>query len=316
MSRHLLAIRHLTTDQIEELLSLAADFKLRITESKPVPDMSKKVVGMLFFENSTRTRVSFEQAAHYLRMKTSSFAAGGSSMSKGETLKDTILTLRYERLNALVIRHKMSGAPNFASKWFGGPVVSAGDGQHEHPTQALGDALTILERKGDLKNLTVAIVGDREHSRVARSNAWLLSKMGAEVRFVGPKTLIPSTMAMLPGKVFHDLESGIADADVVMCLRLQKERMAEGLLSSVNEYASMYQINKETLQFAAPDALVMHPGPLNRGIELDDFAADSEHSSINAQVENGVFVRMAALYWAFDTEISAGSQGTKEHVKA
>lgn len=312
--RHVLAIRHLETEHIEELLALAADFKLRITESRPVPELSNKVVGMLFFENSTRTRVSFEQAAHYLRMKTSSFAAGASSMSKGETLKDTILTLRYERLDALVIRHRMSGAPNFASKWFGGPVVNAGDGQHEHPTQALGDALTIMERKGSLKNLIVSIVGDMEHSRVARSNAWLLSKMGAEVRFVGPKTLIPSTMGLLPGKVYHDLATGLADADVVMCLRLQKERMSEGLLSSINEYASMYQVNKETLKYAANDALVMHPGPLNRGIELDDFAADGEHSSINAQVENGVFVRMASLYWAFDEQSTPATK--KERVRA
>jgi aspartate carbamoyltransferase catalytic subunit len=299
MSRHLLGIRHLSQDEIEELLDLAVDFKLRILQDKPVPSMKKRVMGMLFFEDSTRTRISFEQAAHYLEMKTANFAAQGSSMSKGETLKDTILTLRYERLNGLVMRHKQSGAPSLAAKFFGGPVLNAGDGQHEHPTQALGDALTIMERKKSLKGLTVAIVGDVEHSRVARSNAWLLSKMGAEVRFVGPRTLVPSSLAMLPGKVYHELPTGIAGADVIICLRLQRERMLEGLLSSVNEYASMYQINRDTMKFAKRDCLVMHPGPINRGVEVDDMAADSERSAITAQIENGIFVRMAGLYWVF-----------------
>jgi aspartate carbamoyltransferase catalytic subunit len=228
-------------------------------------------------------------------------------MSKGETLKDTILTLRYERLDGLVMRHRLSGAPYLAAELFGGPVINAGDGQHEHPTQALGDALTIMERKGELRNLSVAIVGDVEHSRVARSNAWLLSKLGADVRFVGPKTLVPSVMSMLPGRVYHDLAAGIADADVVMCLRLQKERMMEGNLSSISEYAAMYQVNRETLRFAAPDCLVMHPGPLNRGVELDDFAADGEQSCVTAQIENGVFVRMAALYWAFSPKITGAA---------
>jgi aspartate carbamoyltransferase catalytic subunit len=272
---------------------------LRVIEDRPVPRLSDRIVGMLFFENSTRTRVSFEVAAHYLGMKTASFVASASSMNKGETLKDTIMTLRYERLNGLVMRHRASGSPTLAARFFGGPVVNAGDGQHEHPTQALGDALTILERKETLEGLTVAIVGDVEHSRVARSNAWLLSKMGAEVRFVGPRTLIPSQTAMLPGKVYYDLAAGIDDADVIITLRLQKERMEEGMLSSVGEYASMYQINRDNLSYAKPDCLVMHPGPINRGVELDDEAADGENSVIRSQIENGIFVRMASLYWAF-----------------
>ena len=312
MTQHLLGIRHLEKSDIEDLISLSADFKLRILEDKPVPKLDRQVVGMLFFENSTRTRVSFEQAANYLSMKTANFAAGGSSMSKGETLKDTILTLRYERLNGLVMRHKMSGAPTLAARHFGGPVLNAGDGQHEHPTQALGDALTIIERKGDLNGLVVAIVGDVEHSRVARSNAWLLSKMGAEVRFVGPRTLIPPHAMMLPGSVHYDLATGIADADVIICLRLQKERMHEGLLSSIGEYASMYQVNKDTLQYASPDVLVMHPGPINRGVELDDSAADGVNSVITSQIENGIFVRMASLYWVFGGEAAV----TPEPVKA
>jgi aspartate carbamoyltransferase catalytic subunit len=307
MPRHLIGIRHLGRGDIEELIELSADFKLRVIEDRPVPRLAKEVVGMLFFENSTRTRVSFEQAAHYLGLKTANFAASASSMTKGETLKDTILTLRYERLNGLVMRHRLSGAPSLAARHFGGPVVNAGDGQHEHPTQALGDALTIIERKGDLNGLVVSIVGDVEHSRVARSNAWLLSKMGAEVRFVGPRTLLPQNSGLLPGKTFHDLATGIEGADVVITLRLQRERMAEGVLSSVHEYASMYQVNRETLAYAAPDCLVMHPGPINRGVEVDDMAADGDQSAITAQIENGIFVRMAALYWCFTTDEGSSS---------
>jgi len=310
MSRNLLGIRHLSQDDINELLSTAADFKLRIIEGRPVPELSSQVVGMLFFENSTRTRVSFEQAAHYLKMKTANFTAGSSSMAKGETLKDTILTLRYERLNGLVMRHRMSGSSSLAARYFGGPILNAGDGQHEHPTQALGDALTILERKGSLNGLSVSIVGDVEHSRVARSNAWLLTKLGAEVRFVGPRTLMPAHMQMLPGEVHYDLRSGIEGADVIICLRLQKERMAEGMLSSISEYASMYQVNRESLRWANRDCIVMHPGPINRGIEVDDLAADGERSVITAQIENGIFVRMAALYWVFTSEPKAAPPAT------
>lgn len=311
MTRNLLGIRHLDPAEIQELLDLSAHFKYAVIHKEEVPKISDVVVGMLFFENSTRTRVSFEQAAHYLGMKTANFAAGASSMTKGETLKDTILTLRYERLNGLVMRHRLSGAPTLAARHFGGPVLNAGDGQHEHPTQALGDALTIIERRGSLEGKIVAIVGDVEHSRVARSNAWLLSKMGAEVRFVGPRTLIPPHAMMLPGTVHYDLATGIEGADVIIALRLQKERMNEGLLSSISEYAAMYQVNRETMKYASPDCLVMHPGPLNRGVEVDDVAADGERSAITAQIENGIFVRMAALYWVFggsfaDFKVPAG----------
>lgn len=302
MPRSLLTIRSLEKETILELIATAIDFKTRLTEGKEVPKHPDKVVGMLFFENSTRTRVSFEQAAHYLGIKTASFNQGGSSMSKGETLKDTIYTLRYERLNGLVMRHRASGAANLAARYFGGPVLNAGDGQHEHPTQALGDAMTMIERRGKVDGLTVAIVGDVEHSRVARSNAWLLSKLGAEVRFVGPRTLIPPHTGMLPGKVFFDLQTGLEDVDVVICLRLQKERMEEGMLSSVSEYTRLYQINREMLKYAKKDCLVMHPGPINRGVEVDDVAADSDRSAIRAQVENGIFVRMAALDWVFSDE--------------
>lgn len=299
MSRHLLGIRQLEREEIEELLTLSKDFKQRVLEGRPLANGKGRVVGLLFFEGSTRTRVSFEQAANYLGYRVTNFASGGSSMSKGETLKDTILTLRYERLEALVMRHRSSGSASFAARYFGGPVLNAGDGQHEHPTQALGDALTILERKGRLEGLTVAIVGDVAHSRVARSNAWLLSKMGADVRFVGPRTLIPNNVSMLPGTVYYDLAAGVDGADVVLCLRLQRERMEDGQLSSVSEYRRLYQVNRHTLRYANPGCLVMHPGPLNRGVEVDDLAADGDASAISQQIENGIFVRMAALHWTF-----------------
>ena len=299
MNRNLIAIRTMPNDEIVGLLDLATEFKAKIIAGEDVPSMKKTVIGLLFFENSTRSRVSFEQAAFYLGMRSSNFATSASSMNKGETLKDTILTLRHERINGLVMRHKSSGAPMLAAKHFGGPVLNAGDGQHEHPTQALADALTILERKSSLVGLNVSIVGDVVHSRVARSNAWLLDKMGANVRLVGPRTLLPPHPSMLPGEFCDELEEGISGADVIICLRLQKERMAEGMISSIGEYSSLYQINADTLRFANPGCLVMHPGPINRGVEIDDMTADGDSSVINQQVENGVFVRMAAFYWCF-----------------
>ena len=299
MPLNLLGIRPLEADQINALIDLGRDFKQRVRADEPVPNLSKKVVGMLFFENSTRTRVSFEQAAFYLGMRSSNFSTSASSMSKGETLKDTILTLRHERLDGLVMRHKSGGAPVLAAKHFGGPVINAGDGQHEHPTQALADAVTILERKGRIEGLKVAIVGDVKHSRVARSNGWLLEKLGAEVRFVGPRTLLPTQTAKLPGTFYDDLDEGLEDVDVVICLRLQKERMEQGMIGSVGEYAHMYQINAERLRVAEAGCIVMHPGPINRGVEIDDPTADGDRSAITSQIENGVFVRMASLYWCF-----------------
>lgn len=301
MSRNLLAIRHLANSEIEELLSIAKRHKKAVLAGKDSAVAPKRVIGLLFFENSTRTRVSFEQASNYLGYRVSNFSASSSSLSKGETLKDTILTLGSERLDGLVMRHSASGAAKLASNFFSGPIVNAGDGQHEHPTQALGDALTILERKGRIAGLKIAIVGDVLHSRVARSNAWLLSKLGADIRLIGPSTLMPTHTGLLPGNCYNELLPGIIDCDVVMCLRLQRERMSEGLLTSLSEYRRLYQINRETLQVAAKDCLVMHPGPLNRGIELDDYAADGPQSTIHQQVENGIFVRMAALQWVFDS---------------
>lgn len=315
MAHHLLTIRNLPVEQIDRLLQSAKELKARVIDSRPLPNLGDHVLGLIFFENSTRTRVSFEQAARYLGIRFANFTGSASSMSKGETLKDTIITLRHERLSGLVMRHGMSGSAQLAARYFGGPILNAGDGKHEHPTQALGDAFTVLERRGSIKGLKVAIVGDVTHSRVARSNAWIFHKLGAEVRFVGPRTLMPSPYAKLPGLIYYDLRSGIEDADVVMCLRLQRERMDQGLIGSLNEYARLYQVNRESLAWASKDCMVMHPGPLNRGVELDDMAADGERSFITEQVENGVFVRMAALQWIFEGDPPDPKPKDAKHAK-
>ncbi len=305
MSRQMLAIRHLEKGDIESLVASAAALKADVLAGKPIDSKRAHTVGLLFFENSTRTRVSFEQACNYLGYRFVNFSGSGSSLSKGESLKDTILTLKHERLEAVVMRHKSSGAAQLAAGYFDGPIVNAGDGQHEHPTQALGDALTIQERLGKLSGLKVAIVGDVLHSRVARSNAWLLSKLGNEVRFVGPRSLIPSFTSKLPGDVYYNLREGLLGADVVMCLRLQRERMDDGRLSSISEFSRLYQVNRSTVKSAAPHAIVMHPGPLNRGVELDDATADGPQSAIADQVSNGIFVRMAVLKWLFEPSASS-----------
>jgi aspartate carbamoyltransferase catalytic subunit len=303
VKRCLHAIRLLNEAQIKELLDLTLSIKENHLAGRPVvPPSPSQTVGLLFFENSTRTRVAFSQAASLLGHSTVQFGSSGSSISKGETLKDTLLTLGFAQLDAMVIRHSASGATQMASKHFGGPIVNAGDGQHEHPTQALGDAVTILQHKGRLDGLKVAIVGDVLHSRVARSNAWFLSRMGAEVRFVGPRTLIPSATGSLPVQVFYDLRTGISGCDVVMTLRLQRERMQDGLLPSGGDFAKQYQINRQTIRSAAPEAIIMHPGPLNRGMEIDDWAADGPQSVILDQVGNGIYAKTAALAWALGAD--------------
>jgi len=303
VKRNLLAVRHLDVDDIQYLLSLAQEYKDGLRHAGG--NGPRRSIGLLFFENSTRTRVSFEQACHKLGYVPVNFSGDGSSMSKGETLKDTILTLKHEQLDALVMRHRASGAALLAAEYFSGPVINAGDGQHEHPTQALADAMTILERKGQLEDLIVAIVGDVRHSRVARSNAWLLSKLGAQVRYVGPNTLIPSDMSGMPGTVHYDLKAGLEEADVVICLRLQRERMSGPLVSSASEYTKMYQVNRGSLRVAKPDVIVMHPGPMNRGIELDDATADGPQCTVHEQVHNGIYVRMATMEWALGEDGAA-----------
>jgi aspartate carbamoyltransferase catalytic subunit len=296
---NLLSIRELDRTKINRLLSSAKELKDAVHSNGKLPSYPNKVVGLLFFEDSTRTRVGFEMAARRLNLGFTSFGVKGSSMSKGESLKDTVLTLQGEGVDGLVIRHEAAGAPYVAARFFNGPVINAGDGMHEHPTQALADALTILEHHKRITGLTVAIVGDVMHSRVARSNAWLLSKLGANVRFVAPRTLMPPYGDMLPVDRHYSIVTGLDGADIVMTLRMQKERMEKGLISSLGEYASMYQVNAGTLRYAKPSALVMHPGPVNRGLELDDATMDGPQSVISEQVENGVYVRMAVFEAAF-----------------
>jgi aspartate carbamoyltransferase catalytic subunit len=292
---NLLSIRELDKSQINRFLNSAKSMKQAVQSGGKLPSHADKVVGLLFFEDSTRTRVGFEMAARRLGLGFTAFGVKGSSMSKGESLKDTVLTLQGEGVDGLVIRHESAGAPNVAARFFNGPVINAGDGMHEHPTQALADALTILSHHKKIDGLTVAIVGDVMHSRVARSNAWLLSKLGAAVRFVAPRTLMPPYGGLFPADRFYSMKTGLDGADVVMALRMQMERMERGLISSVGEYASMYQVNGTTLRYAKPDALVMHPGPVNRGLELDDATMDGKQSVISEQVENGVYVRMAVF---------------------
>jgi aspartate carbamoyltransferase catalytic subunit len=287
------------------IIETAVDLKAMVN---PKPVLAGKTICTLFYEASTRTRISFEQAARKLGASVVSVAASSSSISKGESLKDTVCTLKAEGIDAIVLRHPSSGAPKFASTYFNGPILNAGDGCHEHPTQALLDLLTIKENKGRIEGLTVALVGDILHSRVARSNIWGLSKLGATVRLVAPPTLMPPEAESLPVETYHDLSDGLHGADVVMTLRMQTERMHQGLIPSIAEYARLFQINELSLDYTlsealwgqvAPNCLVMHPGPMNRGVEISDDAADGPNSVILAQVANGIPIRMAALMYAF-----------------
>ncbi len=293
--RHLLGIAALEPPEILYLLDQAE----RFVDTRCVPPDARRD-GLtqinLFFEASTRTLMSFEIAGKRLGMDTVSFAVAASSIKKGETLLDTAQTLNAMRPDVLVVRHGSSGAAHLLAAKVNCAVINAGDGRHEHPTQALLDALTIRRRKGRIAGLVVAICGDILHSRVARSNLLLLSRLGAEVRLVAPPTLLPPAADRLGARVFEDMETGIRDADVVMMLRLQKERMAGAYLPSEKEFFHFYGLSAEKLACARPDALVMHPGPMNRGVEIATAVADDlAHSAIEEQVAMGVAVRMACL---------------------
>jgi len=295
--RHLLAIEGLEPPYIAELLDLAENYALLNRQGKTQRDLLKgRTLINLFFEDSTRTRTSFELAGKRLGADIVNMSVSTSSVNKGETLLDTASTLNAMHTDLLVIRHGQSGAPALLSQKVDAAVINAGDGTHEHPTQALLDALTIRRRKGQLEGLTVAICGDVLHSRVERSNIHLLLAMNARVRVVGPPTLIPAEAARLGVEVFHQMKPGLADADVVMMLRLQRERMTGGLVPSAREFFRFYGLDAEKLAYAKPDAIVMHPGPMNRGVEIDSAVADDPlRSVIGEQVEMGVAVRMAVL---------------------
>lgn len=294
--RHLLALQGLEPPYIADLLDLAESYALLNRSGKTQRDQLKgRTLINLFFEDSTRTRTSFELAGKRLGADVINMSVSQSSVNKGETLLDTASTLNAMHCDLLVVRHAQSGAPALLSQKVDAAVINAGDGTHEHPTQALLDALTIRRRKGALENLTVAICGDVLHSRVARSNIHLLSAMNCRVRVVGPPTLLPAEVERMGVEVFHDMKSGLRDADVVMMLRLQKERMAGGLVPSAREYFRFFGLDAAKLAVAKPDAIVMHPGPMNRGVEIASEIADGPQSVIQEQVEMGVAVRMAVM---------------------
>jgi aspartate carbamoyltransferase catalytic subunit len=297
MNRGLLDIESLSREDIEAILSRSKHFQPAPGETfKRLPILQGRTIVNLFFEASTRTRTSFEIAAKRLGADVLSITTSGSSVSKGESLVDTLNTLGAMRPDAIVMRHAASGAPHFLSRYLPVPIVNAGDGTHEHPTQALLDALTIVDRRGSLERQRVAIIGDIAHSRVARSNIFLLSKFGASVVLCGPASLLPRQMSeMAPGvELSTDMEKAIRDVDVIMMLRVQLERQHEAAFPA-SEYFRFYGLRPEHIQLAKPDVTVMHPGPINRGREISSEVADSQRSAILNQVENGIAVRMAVL---------------------
>ncbi len=296
MKQDLLGLKELEAEEILHILDTAEEMK-KILKSpvKKTDYLAGKTTVNLFYENSTRTRTSFELAAKYMGASSANITASGSSVQKGESLADTVRTLDAMAADILVIRHSMSGAPHFIAPMVNASVINAGDGMNEHPTQALLDMLTIREKKGGFKGLKVAIIGDVYHSRVVRSDIYGLTKLGAQVSVGGPATLMPYGMEKLGAQVFNTVHEAIVDADVVMALRIQLERQKSGLFPTINEYNRFFGIDDTRLKFAKPDALVMHPGPVNRGVELNSSVADSAQSVINEQVTNGVAVRMAVM---------------------
>ena len=297
MKRHLISAADLTRDDALAILD-TADELARVADRpiKKLPTLRGRTVVNLFFEDSTRTRISFEAAAKRLSADVINFSAKGSSVSKGESLKDTALTLEAMGADAVVIRHPMSGAPHRLADWVAGSVLNAGDGTHEHPTQALLDAFTMRRRLGDLEGRRIAIVGDILHSRVARSNVLLLHTLGAEVTVVAPPTLLPVAVDSWPCAVSYDFDAVLPKTDVVMMLRVQGERMNAAYFPSAREYSRYYGLDRDRLARMPDEAIVMHPGPMNRGVEIAAEVADSPRSTVVEQVANGVTIRMAVLY--------------------
>ncbi len=295
--KDLLGIRDLSVEEITLILETAESFKeVSGRDIKKVPTLRGKTVVNLFFEPSTRTRTSFELAAKRLSADVINFAASASSVVKGETLLDTARNIEAMQADIIVLRHPAAGASDILARSLRASVVNAGDGGHEHPTQALLDLFTLREKKRELRGLRLVIVGDIAHSRVARSNIFALTKLGAEVRVVGPPTMIPHDIERLGVTVHFDLDEALQGADVIMMLRLQFERQGIALFPSIREYAQLYCLTPERVRLASPDVLVMHPGPINRGVEIAPEVADSVASTILEQVTNGIAVRMAVLY--------------------
>jgi len=295
--KNLLGLRGLSQEEILEILDAGRSFREVLERPiKKVPTLQGTTVVNLFFESSTRTRISFELAERRLSADVVNFAAGGSSVSKGETLKDTARNIEAMKTDVVVIRHSSTGAAHFLSRLLKSPVINAGDGINEHPTQGLLDMFTMREKLGELKGLQVCIVGDIQHSRVARSNIFGLKKLGAEVAVCGPKTLIPSYLEQFGVKTFYDIDEAIQWADVLNVLRIQLEREAGGDFPSIREYRLYWGINRSRLEKSKKSIVIMHPGPINRGVELDADIADGSTSLILDQVTNGVAIRMAVLY--------------------
>jgi aspartate carbamoyltransferase catalytic subunit len=303
--KDLLGIRDLAVEEIGVILDTAASMKeIASRDIKKVPTLRGKTIINLFYEPSTRTRTSFEIAGKWMSADVINISTGSSSVVKGETLKDTGLTLQAMHPDVVVIRHPVAGAPQILAGYLKASVINAGDGAHEHPTQALLDLFTIREKRGTLSGLKVAIVGDILHSRVARSNILGMQKMGMQVRVCGPATMLPRHLDRLGVEVFKRIEPAIADADIVMMLRVQLERQEAGLFPTLREYSKLFGLNMDRLKAAKHDVLIMHPGPINRGVEIAPEVADGPYSLILNQVENGVAIRMALLY------LLAGGQPT------
>ncbi len=295
--KHLLDIESLSADEIRLILDTARAFKtVGARAIKKVPALRGKTVINLFVEPSTRTRTSFELAAIRLSADVINFSTEASSFKKGETLKDTARNLEALNADIIIIRHSAAGAPHFLSRVLQASVINAGDGAHEHPTQALLDTFTILEKKGRIAGLKVTILGDILYSRVARSDIWALLKLGAEVTLCGPPTLVPKTFEQMGCRVTHDLDDAIRDADIINLLRIQHERQRKATFPGLGEYTSLYGLNRARLAITKPDVVLMHPGPINRGVEIDSETADGERSVILEQVTNGLAVRMAVLF--------------------
>lgn len=295
--RHLITLEELTRDELDQIHTTAAAFKKILTRSvKKVPALRGKTIVNLFLEPSTRTRMAFDMAAKRLSADVISLDAKSSSTTKGESLRDTAENMAALQADMIVVRHSAPGSPLYLSRILDIPVINAGDGAHEHPTQGLLDTFTMRERLGDMKGRRVVILGDILYSRVARSNIQALRKLEADVTVVGPSTLVPPYFEKLGVKVSHDLRHALADAEVVMLLRIQHERQNAGMFPSIGEYTSMFGLNHERASWLHPDAIIMHPGPINRGVEIDSELADGDRSVILEQVTNGIAVRMAVLY--------------------
>ena len=296
-NKDLLGIQELTAEEIKLILDTAETMKMVLSaNSKKTAHLQGKSVITLFYENSTRTRLSFEMAAKFMGASSANISSSGSSINKGESLLDTARTIDFMATDILIMRHNQSGATHMIAPLVKAAVVNAGDGMNEHPTQALLDLYTMREKKGSLQGLQVAIAGDLMHSRVVRSNIWALTKMGATVRLAAPPTLMPRGFEQTGAIICPTVQDAVRDADVVMGLRIQLERMKKALFPSISEYARFFSLDEKTIALAKPDAIIMHPGPCNHGVEMPTMVYDSPRSVINEQVTNGVAVRMAILY--------------------